>query len=262
MKFPSKASNKREYKLDPMRDALNVLAQRANMMARRLFESGVNSYALQDAYMSLSSKNKKEFDSSRENIDEIPDLFRTDDKKRFRELRREAARIDKFLSSASADVKVATYEEAAMSAYQKHGLSFHNQSDNKTVDDNVRFRGWDQNKIKFAMSIYRKIEEEGAAAIYGNAGKGGFGSDNLLNLIYDEIEGYNPNMPKSIQERFEESAIEKGRAALNEFRHNEMFGFLEGAPKSRKRERNILSEFAKSETADKFIKRNKWLSKW
>ena len=241
---------------DETRESLNVYAEKANEMARQLMESGVNSAAVQEAYMSLYKKDREIFD---ENRDSMPDLFNVHNKTRFRELKHEAARIEKFLASASSDVKVAKYEDRAFQAYQKHGLSFHNQADAETGIDNVRFRGYDQDRIKFALKIYRELEDRDAGAIYGNKGKGGFGSDNLFNLIFDEIEGYDPTMPEILKDRFEEAALSKGRAALEEFRHSEQYGFLSGSPKSRRRDQNLLSEFAKSENAEIFFKRNKWL---
>lgn len=251
-------STKAPHKLDQLRSVLNVYAQEANRRVSQLIESGVDSPALMEAYKSLRRVDREKYDASGD--DGV--LFSVNDKKRYRELQRESARIMSFLGSAGSNIRVANYEEKALEAYSRHGLSFHNQADEQTGLDNVRFRGYDQEKIKFALEIYRRVEDAGGAtAIYGNNGKGGFGSDNLFNMIFDEIEGYSPRMEQKSIDRMKENAIATAQAALEDFRHSEMYGFLKGAPKSRRRDQNVLSEMAKSTTAEGFFKRNKWLNK-
>lgn len=263
MKYDSKAkrksqSEKAPHKLDQLRQVLNVYAQEANSRVSQLIESGVESPAIMEAYKTLRKADREKYDASGE--DGV--LFSVNDKKRYRELQREASRIMAFLGHADSNVKVAEYEDKALDAYKKHGLSFHNQADEETGIDNIRFRGYDQDKIKLALEIYRRIEDAGGAtAIYGNNGKGGFGSDNLFNLIFDEVEYYYPGMEDRYVDRIKANAIATAQAALEEFRHSEMYGFLKGAPKSRRRDQNVLSEMAKSTTAEGFFKRNKWLDK-
>lgn len=249
---------KAPHKLDQLRSVLNVYAQEANKRVSQLIENGVESPALIQAYKTLRKVDREKYDVSGD--DGV--LFSVNDKKRYKELQRESSRIMAFLGSAASNIRVAKYEERALEAYSKHGLSFHNQADEQTGIDNVRFRGYDQDKIKFALEIYRRVEDAGGAtAIYGNNGKGGFGSDNLFNLIFDEIEGYSPRMEQRAIDRMKENAIATAQAALEDFRHSDLYGFLKGSPKSRKREQNVLSEMAKSTTAEAFFKRNKWLNK-
>ena len=251
-------NTKAPHKLDDLRKVLNVYAQEANERVSQLIDAGIDSTAIAKAYQTLRKQDREAFDEAGE--DGV--LFSVNDKKRYRELQREAARINQFLSSSQSLVTTASYENKAMEAYHKHGLSFHNQADEMTGLDNIRFRGYDQDKIKFALEIYRRIEDSGGAtAIYGLNGKGGFGSDNLFNLIFDEIEGYTPGLSENKINKMKANAIAMGQAALEDFRHSELFGFLKGAPKSRKREQNVLSEMAKSTTAEGFFKRNKWLGK-
>lgn len=251
-------NTKTPHKLDQLRQILNVYAQEANKRVSQLIEAGVYSPAIEEAYRTLRKSDKDRYNQGGD--DGV--LFSVTDKKRYRELQREAARINAFFGSAASDVKVAKYEERAVEAYRKHGLSFHNQADDMTEFDNVRFRGYDQEKVKFALEIYRRIEETGATAIYGYNGKGGFGSDNLFNMIFDEIEGYSPRMEQNAIDRMKQNAIAMGQAALEDFRHSEMYGFLKGAPKSRRRDQNVLSEMAKSSSAESFFKRNnRWLNK-
>lgn len=248
--------NPNQYK--ELRQVLNVYAQEANERVRQLMESNTESPALVRAYNRMRKKDREAFDA-----DETGGiLFNVMNKTGWLNLQHEAARIREFLGDATSHVPVASYETKAMNAHMKHGLSFHNQADNMTGIDNVRFRGYDQDRIKFALEIYRRIEDSGGAtAIYGNNGKGGFGSDNLFNLIFDEIEGYFPGMSDTARESMMSKVIASGQAALEDFRHNEMYGFLKGSPKSRKRDQNVLSEMAKATSGREFFNRNKWIKK-
>lgn len=260
MNYESKAqrenNKKAPHKLDELRSVLNVYAQEANARVSQLMESGIASPAVQQAYKTMRKKDREKFDS----MGEDGVLFSVNDKHRYNELQREAARINAFLAAPTSNVNVATYEDKAFTAYQKHGLSFHNQADDMTGIDNIRFRGYDQERVKLALEIYRRIEDGGATAIYGLNGKGGFGSDNLFNLIFDEIEGYNPALSKEKITQIKANAIAVGQAAIEDYRHSDMYGYLKGAPKSRRRDQNVLSEMAKSESAEIFFERNKkWL---
>ena len=263
MDYESKAQKQQKKKkptdLEIMRRMFNVYAQEANERVSQLRESGVESIALHNAWSKMSLQKKKSFEEAEEVQEGSGRMFSVLDKKDFRSLQREVARINSFLSESSSDVNVATYENKAFEAYQKHGLSFHNQVDNSFKEDGIRFRGYDQDKIKFALEIYRRIEETGAAVIYGVNGKGGFGSDNLFNLIFDEIEGYSPNNPEEAIDRMRENVIATGQAAIDNYRHNEMYGFLKGAPKSNKKDQNIVSSLAKSTSTIEFFEKNKWI---
>lgn len=265
MNYESKAQKQQKQKppteLEIMRRMFNVYAQEANERISQLRESGTESVALHNAWKRLSWQRKAAFEQAEEEQEGSGRFFSVMDKKDFRSLQREVARINAFLSESSSDVKVASYENRAFEAYQKHGLSFHNQVDEGFKEDGIRFRGYDQDKIKFALEIYRRIEETGAAVIYGVNGKGGFGSDNLFNLIFDEIEGYNPSKPEDVINKMKENVIATGQAALTDFRHSDMYGFLKGAPKSRKQDQNIVSSLAKSSSTKEFIEKNKnWIS--
>lgn len=260
MNYKSKAErevNKYDpHKYDELRTVIGRYADEANERVKELMKNNVQSPAVAEAYRTLRKKDREKFD------EDITGgvLFDITNKKGFLELQRESSRIEKFLADSTSNVKVATYEDRAIQAYMKHGLSFHNQADTGTGIDNIRFRGYDQDRIKFALDIYRRIEDAGGAtAIYGNNGKGGFGSDNLFNLIFDEIEGYYPGMSEDAKDAIMAKVIASGQAALEDFRHSDMYGFLKGAPKSRKREQNVLSEMAKASSGEVFFKRNKWL---
>lgn len=263
MNYESKAQKQQKQKppseLEIMRRMFNVYAQEANERVSQLMESGTESVALHNAWKQLSWQRKAAFEQAEEQQEGSGRLFSVMDKKDFKSLQREVARINAFLSESSSEVKVASYESKALEAYQKHGLSFHNQVDESFKDDGVRFRGYDQERIKLALEIYRRIEETGAAVIYGLNGKGGFGSDNLFNLIFDEIEGYSPGLSESRIDKIKENAIATGAAAVETFRHNEMYGFLKGSPKSRTKDQNIVSSLAKSSSAVEFFEKNKWI---
>lgn len=263
MKYESKAQKKQKERkpseLEIMRRMFNVYAQEANERISQLRESGVESVALHNAWKNLSWQRRAKFEAAEEEQEGSGRFFSVTDKKDFRSLQREVALINSFLAESSSEVKVASYESNAYDAYKKHGLSFHNQTDDSFKDDGVRFRGYDQDRIKLALEIYRRIEETGASVIYGVNGKGGFGSDNLFNLIFDEIEGYTPGASESQVEKIKANAIATGSAAIEDFRHSEMYGFLKGSPKSRKKEQNIVSSLARSSSTKEFFKKNK---KW
>lgn len=263
MEYESEAQKKEKKKkltdLEVMRRMFSVYADEANYRVSQLITSETESAALHNAFKRASKKSREEFEAAEDEQEGSGRLFSVTDKKDFRSLRAEVNRINAFLAESSSDVKIASYENRAFDAYKKHGLSFHNQVDNEFKNDGVRFRGYDQDRIKLALSIYRKIEETGASLIYGVNGKGGFGSDNIFNMIFDEIEGYTTDMPQSTVDRMEENAIASANAALTAFRHSDMYGFLKGSPKSSRKEQNVISSLAKSTNVKDFIARNPWI---
>lgn len=259
MIFKSKASSKarrKSQKLDPIRRTLAALVAKANKMVSQLMEGGFeSSAALQEAYRSASSANKEAFDRGISD-----DLFNVSDKHRYRELRREAARLDKFLSAADANIKVASSEENALSAMSRHGLTFGKKGTEAAGSQKAnletigkRFDA-DEDRIKLAMRVYRQLEDSNT-----NIYDGQYGSDKLINLIYDSLEGYDPNMSDSLQQNFERHAMEIGQAALTEHRMNTMMGYLEGTPTINK-DVNVIEEIKKSKTTDEFFENNPWLN--
>ena len=215
MSFESKAaanSKKRPSKLDDVRKDLEPLIARANEAISRLKEAGVyeQSSAVQEAIATHSRAkgiNQEE-------------LFSLDDKKRLRDLQREGNRLYAFLSSAEIQENVVAYHVG-------NKLSFQNQHESFLKTGN-RFDGEEQDRIKAALKIYRHIASTDPAAIGKNDG---YGSDKLLNLIYDELEGYDPyDIDGDYNADLEKKAHDAAYWALEQFKQNVQWGFVNGTP--------------------------------
>ena len=242
-KFASKASaqpkNKRKgMKLDPIRNQFRSLVVRANELISQLRESGS---------LGKSQTYRKFFGERSDG------QFNIDDKHRFIEIRREVNKINEFLTAEDNTVSGADYVDKVLRAVSEHEISFSNQNIDASGN---RFADKDQDKIKFAMKIYRQIAETEYLAI--GKQKGQFGSDNLINLIYDEIEGYDPNMALDEKNMIERRAMEVGYAVLNKFKMNTLMGFLSGSP-NESTEVNIVEQLKKSQSADEYFRKNPWL---
>lgn len=240
MKIESKASKnigKRKNKLDPIRHDLQILVDRANYMVSQLRSSGMgDSSAIQNA---MASANR---DSS--------ELFSVQDKHRYRDLRREAARITSFLSEAEAQVGTASQSQAAFAALEKHKLSFHSQKEN-FERTGFRFGIRDEERVKFALEIFRRVKEEPDAVLFFEKGSERFDSDTVFNLIYDTIEEYNPNMPDSQKDELTELAKSRVKVAMDEQQIYES-GFLKGSPYVNI-EKDIISSIKRATTAEDFL---------
>lgn len=240
MEFNSNASKKigkRKNKLDPVRDDLQLLVDRANYMVSQLKSSGLgNSSAIQNAMATLKGDSDV--------------LFSVQDKHRFRELKREAARISSFLSEAESQVQIASQSEEAFKAVEKHKLSFHAQKEN-LERTGFRFGTNDEERVKFAMEIFRRVKEEPDAVLFFEKGSERFDSDTLINLIYDSVEDYNPNLPDKAKDELIELARSRALLAMEEQRLYEE-GFLKGSPLVNV-EQGIISNIKKATKAEDFL---------
>lgn len=234
MTFESKASKKRTSKLDDVRKDLMPLIARANEAISRLKESGLyeQSTAVQEA-MSTRSRAK----GVNQDV-----LFSLDDKKRMRELQREANRLYSFLSSSEIQENVVAYNIGNKLSFQNQHESFMNTGN--------RFDGEDQDRIKAALKIYRHIASTDPAAI----GREGFGSDKLLNLIYDELEGYDPyDLESSYNLDLEAKAHEAAYWALEQFKQNVEWGFINGTP-FEESDLGIVSKLNEATSVEDYLK--------
>lgn len=240
MKVNSKASEKmgkRKSKLNPIRDDLQILVDRANYMVSQLRHAGLgDSPAIQNAMASAKR------DSS--------ELFSVDDKHRFRDLKREAARLSSFLSEAESQVSTASQSQAAFDALEKHKLSFHDQKENLSRTG-FRFGIRDEERVKFALEIFRRVKEEPDAVLFFEKGSERFDSDTVFNLIYDTIEDYNPNMPKDKKDELTALAKSRVKLAMEEQERYES-GFLKGSPYINV-EKDIISTIKRSKSAEDFL---------
>lgn len=162
-------------RLDDIRNKFLSIQAEANKKARELENSGLASYsrAYQDALNTFGSYRKK---ANAE--DEMFDVY---DTSRYREIKREAARMQKFINDSTSTIEgvkeyiaAEKYSKAFSGKwYEKYGVSY----DLSRVDEE---------KAKIAFSIYRRIEEDGSS--YEKVlGAMGYGSENLIMQIYDMV---------------------------------------------------------------------------
>ena len=237
--YESTASKKAKKvsKLDPLRSSLRVLVSKANIAISRLKKAGVleQSRAYQEAMRSASSN--------------ATALFSVDDKHRFRELKREAARLQAFLSDSEIEPHIVSYNAEANKAIDKHNISFSNQKE-AFAATGFRFNVEDEERMKFALRIFRDIASTETAAI----GKDAYGSDNLINLIYDTLEGYDPDDSSKKINRLSEKAHNVAYMAVEEYKLNTRWGFVpESSNDSYNSDLNIVEEIKKAQTADEFF---------
>lgn len=246
MKYESKAhkraqsySNSRKA-LKMMRQEMQALVDQANNYISKLLAAGATSEdnaALAEAERSLTKSKERKSDK----------MFSVDDKHRLRELRREAARLDKFLSSPQANVDVYIHERPALKAMEKYNLDFKRQHENFVKTGN-RFGNVDEERFKFAARIYRNLEETNAN-IYG---AGGYGSNKLINLLYDAVEKYNPNAPEDDMNDLYLKAKELGQQALNDHADMVRMGFFSNTP-YQNIDVGVISRVRNSTTAEDFL---------
>lgn len=252
MKFQSKASveiGKRKKKdLAPIRDDLKNAVDKANQMVSQLIAMNNQTVnpAIEYAKKSASAKVREGFEKG-----EV-ELFSVNDKHRFRELKRESARMQEFLSMAENKPEVLKYEQKAIEAYSKHNISFHNQKENMERTG-FRFGTTDEDSVKFALSIFREIKDSTDPAIF-LGGSERFNSDTLFNLIYDAIEGYDPDMPEKDITKKHALAIRRARAAIKE-QQKYTQGFLSGNP-TVNQDVGILEKMKKAMSAEDFLNEN------
>lgn len=235
---PKKVSKR---SLDPLRQQLDVLVREANRRVRALVRSGLTSRALETAQRSFKKL------TSRDEVTENGNLFKSNLKRRT-QINREFARVNEFLGDITSTVKgvrknidiSTSYLKSAFGGqwYEKYGVNY----DKSRIDEEL---------AKQAFSIYRKLSEEfggweRVAGIYhGVEGLIGYGSEILINSIYDMVKNdyseltimdIGRDMINKAERRFEdmaekmvgdydygnvfsdEQAIEKRRWILNKIR--------------------------------------------
>ena len=248
MKFPSKASaseggKKSRKSLSAIRESLRPLLLRAKQIISQLTAEGLDkeSYAISDAMRTRSR-------AKGINQDE---LFSLDDKVRYRDLVREANRLEAFLGNPEISPRVVEYNRT-----YSNKISFQNQAETFEATGH-RFDVDDQDRMKLALRIFRDIATTETSVI----GKDAYGSDQLINLIYDELDGYSiyndENDNNDIIARVHDIAY----MSIENYKVNTMWGFLEGTP-AINRDTNIVQELRKAMTTDQFFKNNPFLRTW
>ena len=160
--------------LDVIRDQYKALQAQANARISQLREAGVENFSR--AYNDAVAK----YGAYRTDYNED---FRFDvyDTKRFREIKREVSLMEKFLNDETSKLDVIQLNlakekyEGAFSGkwYEKYGVTY----DKSRVSED---------EAKVAFSIYRRLEESGIS-YQTMLGRSGYGSENLIMLIYDMV---------------------------------------------------------------------------
>jgi len=248
MKVKSKASTnfaKRKSALAQMRAMLEPLVTRANQMIKHLISSGQSnsSAAFQGAMKTLRPSKRAAYNAGTE------EMF-TSKYTRARELSRESSRLKQFLSLADSQVHLSEAQQRGIEAKSRHNISFKEQGANIRTAG-VRFVGVQEDRMKLAASIYRRIEETNTG-IYG-----GYGSDNLINLIYDELEGYSPEMDKESEQYnfLMAKALKAGTDALAQHRQFVEGMALKGMPYTGDTDLAVLEGMENVSSAQDYIDR-------
>lgn len=164
--------------LDPMRDMLRVLTERANERVDKLLESGKPSRALFEAQRTLKRQRTRVDDEQ---------LFNADLKDR-RQINREFARVQAFLNDYTSTVEGAANFETDLSDLKGAFKEYRNFNGDW---DTIRL---DPDKLGDVFDIYRRVIEsaggwERAVGLFqGKESLVGFGSEVLINNIYDMVE--------------------------------------------------------------------------
>ena len=236
-------SKAKRNSLSTIRESLMPLLVQAREAIAKLSEEGL---------LFKSEAYQKAMRSARQGSDEV---FSIEDKHRFRELKREASRLTAFLSDPEISSKIVNYNDKVRSAMEEHGISFQNQKASFAESGN-RFNVDDQERMKLALRIFRDIASTETAVI----GKEAYGSDNLINLIYDELEGYDPEMNEEDSLYIQKKAHDIAFASIQEYKYNTLMGFLDGSPReARSSDVNIVESIKKSQSAEEFYNNNPYL---
>ncbi len=176
-KSTAKASQPAGYKsrilhrvsLDPLREELKVLTDMANERAQKLIESGKNSRALLEAQRTLAAqwtRSQDELFSS--NLKTRPQIYR------------EFARVHEFLNDYTSTVEGAGNFETDLNRWTGKWRDDYGEQD-LVLRSNT-------------FEIYRKVIEtaggweRAVGLLQGKEKLTGFGSENLINNIYDMLE--------------------------------------------------------------------------
>ena len=155
--------------LKPLRDELEVLVNQANNRVHALIESGLPSRALLEAQRTWARQ------TSRANEDE---LFKSDLKSR-RQIDREFARVHEFLNDYTSTVRGAKNLQSDFDRFSGHWKT------GEDMDEKLRAK---------TFEIYRKVVEAAGGweraigLLQGKESLTGYGSENLVNNIYDMLE--------------------------------------------------------------------------
>lgn len=172
---PTAKSSKKRQSLQPLREQLSVLTDRANELVDKLIQSNKPSRALFEAQRTFKRLRSRKGQSN---------LFTSDLKDR-RQINREFARVQAFLGDYTSTVAGASNFDSDLSELVG-SFSFNNY---KGIFDNL-----DQDILPEVFDLYRRVVEaaggwERAVGLFkGKESLIGFGSEVLINNIYDMFD--------------------------------------------------------------------------
>lgn len=249
MVYESQASKKigkrRKGSLDPIRDDLQKMLDEANLRVEKLFEAGIQSGAMAEAFNSLPKK-VKEGKTIEQYLSEGGKLFSTEDKHKFQYLIKEGNRINTFLGDSESQLAVA-----------KHNISFHTQMD-MIKNTGFRFGNLPEDKVKLAMRIFRRLERPEASRMYAAGDASKFDSDEMINVIYDSLEGYYPGIEEADTDTYYNMQEEAYNNAIDLL---DKWGLIEksqlsGEPKMNV-DVNIVDNLNNSMSAEEYLEKRK-----
>ena len=181
MKKMKEQKKRRAGKLDPVRQRLQPLVDKANRLIRRML-GGQKTTAYYQAMESLRATDRDKIENGeREDFE----LFSVEDKHSTREIAREASRLATFLQSQSGSARGIELEQRQLKANEWLGTAFRDSNfhDSDKIDERL-----DEDIARVAWEVYRRIEETGGAALLYD--EGGYGSENAINFIYATISDF------------------------------------------------------------------------
>ncbi len=164
--------------LQPLREQLQVLVDQANKRVEALAEAGKTSRALTDAIRSWNRQTSRTND---------PFLFKADLKRRS-QIEREFARVHSFLNDYTSTLQGAYDFETDMSRLVgswKHDPEDFDWSNRDIKDERIRAKSFE---------LYRRVVEaaggweRAVGLLKGKESLIGYGSENMINNIYDMVE--------------------------------------------------------------------------
>lgn len=205
--MPKKKKDKRRT-LDPLRRKLSSVIKEANKRVSQLMAADIPSRALEEALRSLRPKQRESMEKENRKLFDVSDLHSK------REVLREASRVKQFLSDFSSTVFGSKYEFDQMKANQRYKEAFHGR--------NVNYEIVDKDLAKLAFKAYRKVIDTGdfANTVYF---EGGYGSNNLINFIYQEVVKHSNSMFYN-DELNAEAAANAAMRALESFEESKFAG--------------------------------------
>jgi hypothetical protein len=163
---------KKGRSLEPLREKLRPMVDEANKRFSQLITAGMYSHAIDSAIRSVSARRRDEFEKG-----ESSNQFFSIEGKNYRELRTELARVQEFINDPTSTILGAKLDVSRLAIFYEGGKAFATEESRREADINEQYARW-------AFAAYREIERNAPNLIYE---EGGYGSDNLINVVYQAV---------------------------------------------------------------------------